>query len=112
MIPATSPREVLRRLAVLVGKERLLLSRDRTGLAIVFFMPMVLVLIVTVIQDATFRSVNETRVPLLLADFDGEAVGSALRGELGRTSFFELHDAGADSPAGEAGARDAVAAGR
>lgn len=112
MSRATSPLAVVSRLAALVGKERRLLARDRAGLAIVFFMPMALVLIVTVIQDATFRSVNETRVPILLADFDGEAVGRALRGELARTGFFELHDAGADLPAGEMAARDAVAAGR
>ena len=112
MRPATSPRAVVSRFAALLGKERRLLARDKAGLAIVFFMPMALVLIVTVIQDATFRSVNETRVPILLADFDGEAVGSALRGELARTGFFELHDSGRDLPAGEAAARDAVAAGR
>ena len=102
----------LHRLAALVGNERRLLARDRAGLAILFFMPMVLVLIVTVIQDATFRSVNETRVPILLADFDGEAVGNDLRGELARTGFFELHEREGDLPVGEDAARDDVAAGK
>ena len=49
-----------------VYKEMLLLKRDFGGLVILFVMPLVLIVTITLIQDSTFKSVTETRIPILL----------------------------------------------
>ena len=40
-------------------KEFLLLTRDIGGIAILFIMPLVLIVTITLIQDSTFKTVNE-----------------------------------------------------
>ncbi len=55
-----------------------------------FLMPVALVFIVTIIQDSTFRSVNETSVPLLFVDNDKDSLSSKLEDALKQTHFFEV----------------------
>jgi len=40
-------------------KEVLLLTRDRAGLAMLFIMPVALVLVMTLLQDSTFKQLEE-----------------------------------------------------
>ncbi len=51
---------------------------------------MALVFIVTIIQDSTFRSVNETSVPLLFVDKDKDSLSENLEKALEQTHFFEV----------------------
>ncbi len=55
-----------------------------------FLMPMALVFIVTIIQDSTFKSVNETSVPLLFVDHDKDSVSIKLEKALIQTNFFKV----------------------
>lgn len=71
-------------------KEYKVLTRDRAGLAITFIMPTVLILIITLIQDTTFRSVNEASIPLLIVDRDHDSLSSTLEKSLISSKFFVI----------------------
>jgi len=73
-----------------IYKEYKVLIRDGAGLAIMFIMPTILVFVVTMIQDSTFRSVNESTVPLLLVDRDNDSLGRTLETALNRSHFFKV----------------------
>jgi ABC-2 type transport system permease protein len=73
-----------------IYKEYKVLIRDKAALAIMFLMPMALVFIVTIIQDSTFKSVNETSVPLLFVDNDKDSLSFKLENALIQTHFFEV----------------------
>ncbi|WP_378187682.1 ABC transporter permease [Aquimarina sp. W85] len=60
----------MRKLAASIYKELLLLGRDPGGLIILFVMPIVLVITITLIQDATFKSVSGSTMDILLVDHD------------------------------------------
>ena len=66
-------------------KELLLLSRDRAGLALLFLMPMVLVLVVSLVQDNVLKLTGEGSIRVLLVDRDG--------GELARRLVDGLKEA-------------------
>lgn len=73
-----------------IYKEYKVLTRDRAGLAITFIMPTVLILIITLIQDTTFRSVNEASVPLLIVDRDHDSLSTTLEKSLINSKFFVI----------------------
>lgn len=73
-----------------IYKEYKVLIRDKAALAVMFLMPMTLVFIVTIIQDSTFKSVNETSVPLLFVDNDKDSLSFKLENALMQTHFFEV----------------------
>lgn len=73
-----------------IYKEYKVLVRDKAGLAIMFLMPTVLILVLTVVQDSTFRSVNESAVPLLLADRDHDSMTRILERALTSSRFFTI----------------------
>ena len=73
-----------------IYKEYKVLTRDRAGLAITFIMPTVLILIITLIQDTTFRSVSEASVPLLIVDRDNDSLASSLEKSLAGSKFFAI----------------------
>jgi ABC-2 type transport system permease protein len=53
-----------------IKKEFLLLVRDPGGLALIFLMPLALVIVMALIQDNTFREFQETRLDVLFVDED------------------------------------------
>jgi ABC-2 type transport system permease protein len=73
-----------------IYKEYKVLTRDRAGLAITFIMPTVLILIMTLIQDSTFKSVNESSVPLLFVDRDHDSLSETLKKYINRSKFFVI----------------------
>lgn len=73
-----------------IYKEYKVLIRDKAGLAIMFIMPTVLILIITLIQDSTFKSVNEASVPLLFVDRDHDSLSINLEKALVNSKFFEI----------------------
>lgn len=58
-----------------VRKELLLLCRDRAGLLVIFLMPAVLVVVVTLVQENALRSLGTTKTQVLFLDSDNGAVG-------------------------------------
>lgn len=54
-----------------IKKELILLGRDRAGLLILFVMPAVLVLVITLVQDNVLKKMGESQAEVLLVDQDG-----------------------------------------
>ena len=73
-----------------VVKEFLLLKRDLGGLIILFIMPLVLVITVTLIQDSTFKAVSDTKIQILLVDKDKGAVSKTVFDNLEKSNLFTV----------------------
>ncbi len=82
-------------------KELLLLSRDIGGLAILFVMPLVLVVTITLIQDSTFRSINDNKIPILWVDYDKGEVSKNIYDGLSESQSFNIIGKESDSEAKE-----------
>ncbi|CAN5557505.1 ABC transporter permease [soil metagenome] len=63
------------KLIAAIKKEALILLRDRVGLAVLFLMPMILIFVMTLIQDSAFKSLNERGIPILFVDEDKDSLG-------------------------------------
>ncbi|MFH6965940.1 ABC transporter permease [Flavobacterium sp. FlaQc-28] len=73
-----------------VVKEFLLLKRDLGGLIILFIMPLVLVITVTLIQDSTFKKVSDSKIPILLVDNDKGSVSKTVYDNLEKSDLFSV----------------------
>ena len=73
-----------------IKKEVLLLKRDFGGLVILFVMPLVLIITITLIQDSTFKTVNDSKIPILLVDNDKGDVSQVISQNLNESNSFEL----------------------
>lgn len=51
-------------------KDLLLLLRDKVGITFIFIMPVILVLIITSLQNSAFNIVNSNKIPVLISDQD------------------------------------------
>lgn len=80
----------MRKLLASIHKEIVLLIRDWGGLAILFIMPLVLIVTITLIQDSTFKSVGETRVPVVFVDYDNDSISFTVKKNFQESEFFEL----------------------
>ncbi|PUU71100.1 ABC transporter permease [Flavobacterium sp. WLB] len=73
-----------------IVKEFLLLKRDLGGLIILFVMPLVLVITVTLIQDSTFKTVSDSKIPILLVDNDKGSVSKTVFDNLEKSNLFTV----------------------
>ena len=71
-------------------KELLLLTRDLGGLAVLFIMPLLLVITITVIQDNTFKIIQENKIPILLVDMDKGNVSDQVKESLVASNLFDV----------------------
>ncbi|MDM1406917.1 ABC transporter permease [Myroides sp. DF42-4-2] len=78
------------KLLMTIRKEVKLLSRDLGGLAILFIMPVFLVIVVTLIQNNTYENITNHRVKLLVIDQDQDQVSQAIFEEVKALGSFEL----------------------
>lgn len=98
----------MKKLLYSLYKEYKVLVRDKAAMGIMFIMPMALVFVVTIIQDTTFKSVNETSVPLLLVDRDHDSLSVQLERALKQTKFFDVQKQDIDQEE----ARELIATGK
>jgi ABC-2 type transport system permease protein len=61
-----------------IKKEFLLLVRDPGGLALIFLMPLALVIVMALIQNNTFREFQETRIDVLFVDEDRDTLSASI----------------------------------
>lgn len=78
------------KLLMSVRKEFLLLVRDLGGLVILFVMPLILIITITLIQDGAYRNITEQRIPVLMADGDRAEMSANIRENLSKSGFFEV----------------------
>jgi ABC-2 type transport system permease protein len=78
------------RLRASIKKEFLLLVKDWAGLVIIFLMPLSLVLVMTLIQDSSFRKLNESSLTVLYLDEDQDSLGIQVKQGLESTEFLNV----------------------
>ena len=75
-----------------IKKELLLLFSDKVGLSIMFLMPLLLVFIITIIQDSAYKLINENKVSLIIANQDKGEEGFKLIQLLTESGLFEMQE--------------------
>lgn len=78
------------RITASIKKEFFILIRDWAGLAMIFLMPTLLVLVMSLIQDASFRKLNETSLNVLYLDEDQDSLGIQVKKGFEGTGFVKV----------------------
>ncbi|GGX25089.1 ABC transporter permease [Aquimarina muelleri] len=71
-------------------KEFLLITRDVGGLAILFIMPVVLIITITIIQDSSFKSIADNKIPILLVNHDNGLVSETIINGFVESNAFQV----------------------
>jgi ABC-2 type transport system permease protein len=71
-------------------KELLLLVRDRSGLLVLFVMPAVLVVVVSLVQENILKSTGDTTMDILFIDQDHQDIGRRIQKEMGASGAVKL----------------------
>lgn len=71
-------------------KEILLLKRDIGGIVIIFVMPLLLIVTITLIQDSTFKNLEGSKIPIIFIDQDKSEVSKNIKAELENSKTFQL----------------------
>ena len=77
-------------------KDTRILIRDKVGLILMFVMPIVLVLVVTSIQNSTFELVNKNKIPLLVCNRDTGKISLDLIQSIDKIGMFKLVQVSSD----------------
>jgi ABC-2 type transport system permease protein len=100
------------KLGATIKKEMLILIRDKIGLSILFIMPIVLIFVMTLIQDSAFKTINEKGIPIVLVNNDKDSLGNAIYRGLKTSTLVELTDKIDGKPATAESLKKAVAEGK
>lgn len=95
-----------------VYKEFLLLRRDIGGVIILFLMPLVLIITVTLIQDNSFKAVSSSKIPILLVNNDQGKVSKQVYDNLQKSEVFSVVTEMEGTPITEIQAKEAVFKGK
>lgn len=82
----------MRKIIATFIKERILLFRDKVGVGILFIMPIILILIMALIQDAPFKEFQDLKMDILIVDQDAGVLGENIREGLLKSGQFKLID--------------------
>ncbi len=82
----------MRKLWYNISKELLILVRDLPGLAILFFMPLLLIIVVTLTQNNAFQSVSGANINILFVDHDKSNMGALIKESLVASEEINLID--------------------
>ncbi|MFZ0613513.1 MAG: ABC transporter permease [Desulfobacterales bacterium] len=96
------------RLPAAIVKELLLLSRDRAGLLVLFLMPAVLVIVVSLVQENILKVTGETAIRVLFVDHDRQRLAEVIESQLGQSGTFAIEKEVGGRPVEEESARAAV----
>ncbi|OEU84759.1 MAG: hypothetical protein BA865_00125 [Desulfobacterales bacterium S5133MH4] len=66
------------KLTATILKEVILLARDRSGLLVLFLMPAVLVIVVSLVQENVLKTTGETSIRMLFVDQDRQSTGQVI----------------------------------
>lgn len=67
-----------------------MLKRDSGGIVIIFLMPLLLIITITLIQDSTFKNLEGSKIPIIFIDNDKSEVSKVIKKELETSKTFEL----------------------
>jgi ABC-2 type transport system permease protein len=71
-------------------KDLKILLRDRVGLFVMFFMPILLVIVITSVQNSTFELVNNNKISLIVFNYDKGPLGEQLIEGIRKIGLFNL----------------------
>lgn len=103
---------MLIKLLATIKKEMLLLVRDKVGLSILFVMPMVLIFVMTLIQDSAFKTMNEKGIPIVFVNNDKDSLGIQIEAGLRNNPLCDFSDSIDGKPATAEAAMKAVGEGK
>ena len=73
-----------------VRKDVRILLKDKVGMLLLFLMPVVLVLVITSVQNSTFEMVNDNKVGLLVSQQDTGRLAEQLVSDIQKTGMFKV----------------------
>jgi len=73
-----------------IVKDFRILFRDKVGLAMMFAMPILLVIVITSVQNSTFELVNNNKINLLICNRDKGELSEKLIGAVKKIGMFQL----------------------
>lgn len=72
-------------------KEWLILIRDPAGLVVLFLMPLVMVVVLSLIQEVGWGTISkDPQIPVLFVNYDNDSVGKKFQQGLSETRIFHL----------------------
>ncbi|MBB77557.1 MAG: ABC transporter [Crocinitomicaceae bacterium] len=74
-----------------IKKEFLILIYDKIGLLLMYVMPILLVFIITIVQDSTFKLVNENKIEINIINNDKGNLGDTLISLLKSSGSFKIN---------------------
>jgi ABC-2 type transport system permease protein len=80
----------MRKLAYNIRKELLILMRDLPGLAILFLMPLMLIIVITLTQENAMDSVNGANIDILFINHDKSTIGNLVQEGLESSNEINL----------------------
>ncbi len=80
----------MRKLYFNIRREILTLIRDKAGLSILFLMPLLLIIVITLTQQNAIQSVSSATIELLFIDHDQSTMGELVRKGLSGSDEFNL----------------------
>ncbi|MBM3405584.1 MAG: ABC transporter permease [Bacteroidetes bacterium] len=102
----------MRRLFAHLVKELLILVRDIPGLLILFIMPLLLIIVVTLAQQNAFKSFRDNKPDILFLNRDTGVAGKTIHAMLDSTGVFNLVTRPGKTPLDEKQLRKEVTAGK
>ncbi len=78
------------KLKATIIKDIRILLRDKVGIALMFIMPIILVVIVTSIQNSTFQLVNKNRIAMMVCNRDTGKLSTQLIQSIDKIGMFKL----------------------
>jgi ABC-2 type transport system permease protein len=87
-----------------IKKDIRILLRDKVGILLMFIMPIILVVVVTSIQNSTFQLVNKNKLSILISNRDAGQSSAQLMAALDKIGMFKVSQtskADRDKPIGE-----------
>jgi ABC-2 type transport system permease protein len=96
------PFVIMHKLWASTYKEVLLLIRDLGGIAILFIMPMLLLIVITLVQDSTFKTISDVKIPVLLVDNDKGEISENIIENLSESNSFKILQKTSEEEAKEA----------
>lgn len=73
-------------------KDLLIVLRDKTGLMLLFFLPMTLVLVMTAMQDSAFSETAKQEIPIIVVNKDHGCMGHHIVSALEQSQMFIITD--------------------
>lgn len=82
----------MKKLIASIIKEVQLIIHDKVGLLLMYLMPILLVFIITIVQDSAFKLVKDNQLDILLVNHDRGGLGDSLGAILASTGNFAVEE--------------------